>query len=146
MENALDAGARRVEVTLKKAGSELIAVADDGCGMGPADARAAFGRHATSKIRQFEDLERLRTLGFRGEALASIASVAQVELRTRRLGDEAAACVRVDGGEVVSAGPCAGPSAPRSRSATCSTTCRRGGPSSRAPRPSSSTWSRRSSP
>ena len=109
MENALDAGAGRVEVTLKKAGSELIAVADDGCGMGPADAAAAFGRHATSKIRRFEDLERLRTLGFRGEALASIASVAQVELRTRRHGDEAATCVRVDGGDVVSSGPCAGP-------------------------------------
>ena len=108
MENALDAGAGRVEVTLKKAGSELIAVADDGCGMGPADAAAAFGRHATSKIRRFEDLERLRTLGFRGEALASIASVAQVELRTRRHGDEAGTCVRVEGGEVVSSGPCAG--------------------------------------
>ena len=109
MENALDAGAARVDVTLKRAGSELIGVADDGCGMGPADAAAAFGRHATSKIRRFEDLERLRTLGFRGEALASIASVAQVELRTRRRGDEAATCVRVEGGEVVSAGPCAAP-------------------------------------
>ena len=109
MENALDAGASRVDVTLKKAGSELIAVADDGCGMGPADALAAFGRHATSKIRRFEDLERLRTLGFRGEALASIASVAQVELTTRRRGDEAATRVRVEGGEVVSSGPCAAP-------------------------------------
>ena len=101
VENALDAGASRVEVTLKKAGSELIQVADDGCGMGPADAAAAFGRHATSKIRRFEDLERLRTLGFRGEALASIASVAQVEMKTRRHGDEVATCIRVEGGEVV---------------------------------------------
>ena len=109
MENALDAGASRVEVTLKRAGSELIAVADDGCGMGPEDARAAFGRHATSKIRRFEDLERLRTLGFRGEALASIASVAQVELRTRRQSDEAGTCVRIDGGDLASAGPCAAP-------------------------------------
>ncbi|MEM1116739.1 MAG: DNA mismatch repair endonuclease MutL [Bacteroidota bacterium] len=109
IENALDAGASRVEVTLKRAGSELIQVVDDGCGMGPADAVASFGRHATSKLRQFEDLERLRTLGFRGEALASIASVAQVELKTRRRQDEAAWCVRVDGGDVAEEGPCAAP-------------------------------------
>ncbi|WP_420453966.1 DNA mismatch repair endonuclease MutL [Rubrivirga sp.] len=109
VENALDAGASSVEVVLKKAGSELIQVADDGCGMGPADAVASFGRHATSKLRRFEDLERLRTLGFRGEALASIASVAQVELKTRRRGDETATCVRVHGGEVVDVAPCAAP-------------------------------------
>ena len=107
VENALDAGASRVEVTLKRAGSELIQVADDGGGMGPQDAVACFGRHATSKLRSFEDLERLRTLGFRGEALASIASVAQVELKTKRRQDAAATCVRVDGGEVVSQTPCA---------------------------------------
>ena len=107
VENALDAGASRVEVTLKRAGSELIQVADDGGGMGPQDAVACFGRHATSKLRTFEDLERLRTLGFRGEALASIASVAQVELKTKRRQDAAATCVRVDGGEVVSRAPCA---------------------------------------
>ncbi len=109
IENALDAGAASVEVVLKKAGSELIQVTDDGCGMGPADAVASFGRHATSKLRRFEDLERLRTLGFRGEALASIASVAQVELKTRRRGDETATRVRVDGGEVVDVAPCAAP-------------------------------------
>lgn len=108
VENALDAGARQVDVTLRRAGSELIAVADDGCGMGPDDAAACFGRHATSKLRTFEDLERLRTLGFRGEALASIASVARVELRTRRRQDEAATCVRVDGGELVEQTPCSG--------------------------------------
>ena len=107
VENALDAGASRVEVTLKRAGSELIQVADDGGGMGPLDAAACFGRHATSKLRTFEDLERLRTLGFRGEALASIASVAQVELKTKRRQDATATCVRVDGGEVVSQAPCA---------------------------------------
>ena len=109
VENALDAGASRVEVTLKRAGSELIQVSDDGGGMGPRDAVACFGRHATSKLRHFEDLERLQTLGFRGEALASIASVAQVELRTRRRQDATAWCVRVDGGEVVSEAPCAAP-------------------------------------
>ncbi|MDT0630463.1 DNA mismatch repair endonuclease MutL [Rubrivirga sp. S365] len=109
VENALDAGASRVDVTLKRAGSELIQVADDGGGMGPRDAVASFGRHATSKLRHFEDLERLQTLGFRGEALASIASVAQVELKTKRRQDPTAWCVRVDGGEVVSEAPCAAP-------------------------------------
>jgi len=109
VENALDAGAESVDVVLKRAGSELIQVTDDGCGMGPADAVACFGRHATSKLRRFEDLERLRTLGFRGEALASIASVAQVELKTRRRDDEAAVCVRVDGGELEDVAPCAAP-------------------------------------
>ncbi len=109
LENALDAGASQVDVVLKRAGSDLIQVTDDGCGMGPRDAVAAFGRHATSKLRAFEDLERLRTLGFRGEALASIASVARVELKTKRRQDTTAMCVRVDGGEVVSAAPCAAP-------------------------------------
>ena len=107
VENALDAGASRVDVCLKRAGSDLIQVTDDGCGMGPADALASFGRHATSKLRAFEDLERLRTLGFRGEALASIASVAQVELKTKRRHDAAGTCVRVEGGEVASVAPCA---------------------------------------
>lgn len=109
VENALDAGAASIDVTLRKAGSELIQVLDDGCGMGPTDAVACFGRHATSKLRRFEDLESLRTLGFRGEALASIASVSQVELKTRRRDDEAATCVRADGGEVVDVSPCAAP-------------------------------------
>ena len=109
MENALDAGAGQVDVVLRRAGSDLIQVSDDGCGMGPRDAVAAFGRHATSKLRAFEDLERLRTLGFRGEALASVASVARVELKTKRRQDDAATCVRVEGGTLVSAAPCAAP-------------------------------------
>jgi DNA mismatch repair protein MutL len=109
MENALDAGASQIDVVLRRAGSDLIQVTDDGCGMGPRDAVAAFGRHATSKLRAFEDLERLRTLGFRGEALASIASVARVELKTKRRQDATAMCVRVDGGDLVSADPCAAP-------------------------------------
>ena len=109
IENALDAGASSVEVVLKKAGSELIQVTDDGCGMGPGDAVASFGRHATSKLRRFEDLEHLRTLGFRGEALASIASVAQVELTTRRQGDEEAVRVRVNGGDLEDVAPAAAP-------------------------------------
>ncbi len=109
MENALDAGAGQVDVVLRRAGSDLIQVTDDGCGMGPRDAVAAFGRHATSKLRAFEDLAQLRTLGFRGEALASIASVARVELKTKRRQDPTATCVQVDGGDLVSAAPCAAP-------------------------------------
>ena len=109
MENALDAGASNVAVILKKAGSELVQVVDDGGGMGPADAAACFGRHATSKIAHADDLERIRTLGFRGEALASIAAVAQVELKTKRRSDAAATCIRIDGGAAVSHAPCAAP-------------------------------------
>ncbi len=106
VENALDSGAGSIELTVQRAGSELIQVADDGCGMGPADARGCFGRHATSKLKRFEDLETLRTLGFRGEALASIAAVSRVELKTRRAQDEAGTCVRVHGGEIETSTPC----------------------------------------
>lgn len=107
LENAIDAGAGDVEVILKSSGSELIQVVDDGCGMGREDARACFRRHATSKITSIDDLERIRTLGFRGEALASIASVAQVELRTKRTADDVGYCVRVEGGEIITSEPCA---------------------------------------
>ncbi|MEM1054159.1 MAG: DNA mismatch repair endonuclease MutL [Bacteroidota bacterium] len=109
VENALDAGASSIELTVQRAGSELIQVADDGCGMGAQDAVACFGRHATSKLREFEDLETLRTLGFRGEALASIAAVSRTELTTRRLQDPAGTRVRVHGGEIVETGPCGAP-------------------------------------
>ena len=109
VENAIDAGGDQVEVLLKSAGSELIQVIDNGCGMHPDDAVDCFRRHATSKIRSVDDLERLQTLGFRGEALASISAVAQVELRTRRLHDPAGFRVRVDGGATVLAEPCATP-------------------------------------
>lgn len=109
VENAIDAGASNVHVILRQAGSELVQVIDDGCGMGPSDAATCFGRHATSKIADVDDLERIRTLGFRGEALASIAAVAQVELRTKRRSDAAAVCIRIDGGAVVKQEPCAAP-------------------------------------
>ena len=109
IENALDAGADQVRVVLKSAGRELVQVIDNGCGMGPTDAVACFQRHATSKIRSIDDLERILTLGFRGEALASIAAVSQVELRTKRVRDEAGVCVRVDGGVLRSTEPCATP-------------------------------------
>ena len=98
IENAIDAGATEVKVLLKSAGSELIQVIDNGCGMCEADALSAFERHATSKIQSIEDLETIRTLGFRGEALASIAAVSQVELKTRRLNDDVGICVHMDGG------------------------------------------------
>lgn len=109
VENSLDAAAERIDVLVRRAGADLIQVIDDGAGMGRADAVAAFERHATSKIRTVEDLDRLRTLGFRGEALASIASVAHVELRTRRLGDEAGTRLRIDGGTVGTPEPVATP-------------------------------------
>ncbi|MEM6327368.1 MAG: DNA mismatch repair endonuclease MutL [Bacteroidota bacterium] len=105
VENALDAGATSIDLTIQRAGSELIQVADDGCGMGRTDAVACFGRHATSKLRQFEDLETLRTLGFRGEALASIAAVSRAELKTRRAQDEAGTLVRVRGGDLAETAP-----------------------------------------
>lgn len=107
IENAVDAGAGQITVILKEAGSELIQVVDDGCGMSREDAVSCFKRHATSKIAEIEDLERILTLGFRGEALASIAAVSRVELRTKRMTDTAGTCVRIDGGEVKDVAPCA---------------------------------------
>ena len=83
VENALDAGATHIQVVVEDAGKTLVQVIDNGCGMSETDARMAFERHATSKIQQATDLFALRTMGFRGEALASLAAVAQVELRTR---------------------------------------------------------------
>ena len=98
MENAVDAGASRVQVNFRDGGKELVQIVDDGCGMSPADARLAFDRHATSKIRSAEDLYALTTFGFRGEALASIAAVAHVELRTRQHEDELGTLVEMQGG------------------------------------------------
>lgn len=109
LENSIDAGARNISIILKDAGSELIRVVDDGAGMGPEDAVRSLSRHATSKIRDVEDLERILTLGFRGEALASIASVSHLELKTRRQSDEAAFFVRTEGGENTETGPTAAP-------------------------------------
>ncbi len=98
MENAIDAGAHSVKVNYRDGGRELIQIVDDGCGMSPIDARLAFDRHATSKIRAAEDIYALSTYGFRGEALASIAAVAQVELRTRQAEDEIGTSVEIHGG------------------------------------------------
>ena len=101
VENAIDAGARRLSISVELGGKRLIQVEDDGEGMSPEDARLAIERHATSKIRRADDLERIATLGFRGEALPSIASVSHFTLRTRARG-AAGTEVRVNGGAVAS--------------------------------------------
>lgn len=100
MENALDAGAKSIKLIVKDAGKTLIQVIDNGCGMSETDARMSFERHATSKIRKADDLFAIKTMGFRGEALASIAAIAQVELKTRRIGDEVGVKLEVEGSEV----------------------------------------------
>jgi DNA mismatch repair protein MutL len=102
VENSIDAGARRVSVSVELGGKRLIQVEDDGEGMAPDDARLAIERHATSKIQRADDLERIATLGFRGEALPSIASVSHFALRTRARGAGAGTEVRVNGGAVSS--------------------------------------------
>ncbi|MBI4280228.1 MAG: DNA mismatch repair endonuclease MutL [Armatimonadetes bacterium] len=104
VENALDAGATLITVDVEAAGLGLIRVADDGDGMDAEDARLAFRRHATSKLASAEDLEAVRTLGFRGEALPSIAAVARVSLVTNLPGAAAGTRVRVEGGEVLDVG------------------------------------------
>ena len=99
VENALDAGADSIEVTIFEGGTEYIRVTDNGCGMTEQNARMALKRHATSKIREVDDLRRLHTLGFRGEALPSIASVSRFELLTRPRQEELATSIKVNGGE-----------------------------------------------
>jgi DNA mismatch repair protein MutL len=102
VENSIDAGARRISITVELGGKKLIQVEDDGEGMAPEDARLAIERHATSKIRRADDLDRIATLGFRGEALPSIASVSHFALRSRARGAAAGSEVRVNGGAVSS--------------------------------------------
>ncbi|MDB5128066.1 DNA mismatch repair endonuclease MutL [Mucilaginibacter sp.] len=106
IENAIDAGADKIQLILKDAGKSLIQVIDNGCGMSLTDARMCFERHATSKIRKAEDLFAIRTMGFRGEAMASIAAIAQVELKTRRHEDELGTCIVIEGSEVISQEAC----------------------------------------
>jgi len=102
VENALDAGARRINIAVELGGKKLIRVEDDGVGMEPDDARLAIERHATSKIASQDDLAAIRTLGFRGEALPSIASVSRFQLRTRLRGSDSGTEVRVEAGAIVS--------------------------------------------
>lgn len=101
LENSLDAGATDIRLVIEDGGTRLIQVIDNGQGMSPIDARMCFERHATSKINRAEDLFALRSFGFRGEALASIAAVAQVEMRTRREEDEAATLIRIEGSRII---------------------------------------------
>lgn len=107
VENSIDAGADKIQLILKDAGKALIQVIDNGCGMSLTDARMAFERHATSKIRKADDLFAIRTMGFRGEAMASIAAIAQVELKTRRHEDELGTCIFIEGSEVLKQEACA---------------------------------------
>jgi DNA mismatch repair protein MutL len=100
MENSVDAGAENIRVLIKDAGKTLIQVIDDGSGMSETDARLAFERHATSKITSAQDLFAITTKGFRGEALASIAAVSMVELKTRRIDDEAGTLIVINGSKV----------------------------------------------
>lgn len=99
LDNSIDAGADRIQLIIQQAGRTLIQVIDNGSGMSPEDARLCFERHATSKIESVEDLFRIRTMGFRGEAMASIASVSQVEMKTKRIEDDAGTLLEIHGGE-----------------------------------------------
>jgi DNA mismatch repair protein MutL len=109
LENAVDAGATEIRLSVNDAGKSLIQVMDNGRGMSETDARMCFERHATSKIRKIDDLFHIRTMGFRGEALASIAAVAQVELKTRRAEDEAGTYIEIENSMVVRQEPYAAP-------------------------------------
>jgi DNA mismatch repair protein MutL len=108
IENALDAGARQVQVEIRGGGLGLIRVADDGAGIPSAESELAFARHATSKLRDADELHRIQTLGFRGEALASIAAVSQITLYTRHRDEELGVALSLDAGRVVERKPWAG--------------------------------------
>ncbi len=105
LENAIDAGADKIQLIIKDAGKALIQVIDNGCGMSVTDARMCFERHATSKVRKAEDLFAIRTMGFRGEAMASIAAIAQVELKTKRHEDEVGTLLQIEGATFIKQEP-----------------------------------------
>jgi len=107
MENSLDAGATQINLIIKDAGKTLIQVVDNGVGMSETDARMAFERHATSKIQKAEDLFAIKTMGFRGEAMASVGAVAQVELKTRKHESETGTHLIIEGSKFLSQEPCA---------------------------------------
>ena len=109
VENAVDAGARNIMVLVVDAGKTSVQVIDDGNGMSETDARLSFERHATSKIRKAADLFALHTMGFRGEALASIAAVAQIELRTRLKGEDIGTRLSISGSKFMGQEPCSCP-------------------------------------
>lgn len=109
LENAVDAGATEIRLLINDAGKSLIQVIDNGSGMSETDARMSFERHATSKIQNIDDLFYIRTMGFRGEALASIAAVSQVELRTKKADNEVGTCIEVENSVVTKQQPVATP-------------------------------------
>ncbi|TCC94376.1 DNA mismatch repair endonuclease MutL [Pedobacter frigiditerrae] len=105
LENAIDAGADKIQLIVKDAGKALIQVIDNGCGMTITDARMCFERHATSKVRKAEDLFTIRTMGFRGEAMASIAAISQVEMKTKRHEDEVGTLIEIEGATFIKQEP-----------------------------------------
>ena len=107
LENAVDAGASIIKLIINDAGKALVQVIDNGKGMSETDARMAFERHATSKISNIDDLFRIKTMGFRGEALASIAAVAQVEIKTKRVEDELGTYIEIENSKVIKQEACA---------------------------------------
>jgi DNA mismatch repair protein MutL len=107
LENAVDAGATQIRLIIREGGRNLIQVIDNGSGMNALDARLAFSRHATSKIRKADDLWQIRTMGFRGEALASMAAVAMVEMKTRQHHEELGTLIEIEGSDVVRQEACA---------------------------------------
>ncbi|WP_290696604.1 DNA mismatch repair endonuclease MutL, partial [Lacinutrix sp.] len=100
LENAIDANATNIKLIIKDAGKTLVQVIDDGKGMSVTDARLSFERHATSKIKSADDLFQLNTKGFRGEALASIAAIAHVELKTKQENEDVGTCIEIEGSKV----------------------------------------------
>jgi len=105
VENAIDAGASQIKVNIKDAGRTLIQIIDNGCGMSDTDARMAFERHATSKIRSADDIFAIRTMGFRGEALASVAAIAEVELRTKEHDHDLGTFIHISGSKIITQEP-----------------------------------------
>jgi len=105
VENAIDAGASQIKINIKDAGRTLIQIIDNGCGMSDTDARMAFERHATSKIRSADDIFAIRTMGFRGEALASIAAIAEVELRTKEHDQDLGTFIHISGSSIITQEP-----------------------------------------
>ena len=106
LENSIDAGASSIKVIIKDSGKSRIQVIDNGIGMSETDARMSFERHATSKIRKAEDLFSISSMGFRGEALASIAAIAQVEIKSRRENDELGTFLKIEGSKIISQEEC----------------------------------------
>ncbi|MCO5281543.1 MAG: DNA mismatch repair endonuclease MutL [Chitinophagales bacterium] len=106
IENAIDAGASSIQLIVKNAGKTLVQIIDNGCGMSGTDARMSFEKHATSKISKTEDLFNIRTMGFRGEALASVAAIAQVELKTKLHDEDTGTLIEIEGSKIIRQEPC----------------------------------------